>query len=59
MAFIFHIVAFGRLKISEDQPVLRSECIIWSYVHNAWCRAKVFELFDDSVKVSSAAYSVC
>ncbi|XP_048858235.1 tudor domain-containing 6 isoform X2 [Brienomyrus brachyistius] len=42
---------FGRLKISEDQPVLGSECIIWSYVHNIWCRAKVFELFDDSVKV--------
>ncbi|XP_023692971.2 tudor domain-containing 6 isoform X1 [Paramormyrops kingsleyae] len=42
---------FGRLKISEDQPVLGLECIIWSYVHNTWCRAKVFELFDDSVKV--------
>ncbi|KAL4661070.1 tudor domain-containing protein 6 isoform X1 [Arapaima gigas] len=42
---------FGTLKVFEDEPVTGSECIIWSYTHKKWCRAKIVKVFDDSVQV--------
>ncbi|XP_018585940.1 tudor domain-containing 6 isoform X2 [Scleropages formosus] len=42
---------FGTLKMSEDEPLTGTECIIWSYAHKTWCRAKIIKVFDDSVQV--------
>ncbi|XP_064196364.1 tudor domain-containing 6 isoform X1 [Anguilla rostrata] len=42
---------FGDPMKAQEQLCVGSECFIWSYAHDSWCRAKIVKISEDNAKV--------
>ncbi|XP_058235134.1 tudor domain-containing 6 isoform X2 [Hemibagrus wyckioides] len=41
----------GKIRRAAESITVGSDCVIWSHVHNCWCRARTLKISDDSTLV--------
>ncbi|KAJ8270636.1 hypothetical protein GJAV_G00117430 [Gymnothorax javanicus] len=46
-----HTPEFGDLVKAEEELHVGSQCFVWSYAHDSWCRAKIVKISKDCTVV--------
>jgi hypothetical protein len=54
------VLEFGKLqRVELNVTVGSSSYVVWSSAKKSWCKAKILNIFEDSIKVRKLPHTLC